>query len=204
MRALLKTLAIIAFLALASQTVRHAYMLWLEPRKSVLDKYDQPRKEEIAAAASLDELVRRYDPVRKQVDLAKEQRSKTREQPEYEQNEKEPYKSEGTLREAITEWETRSKEVHALRFYYLVGLIFSALGVLTYIKSNRWLGAALIIAGFSEFIYWTSPTFIGATREFDRLLANKLALSVVSFVLLLAAIWLLGIFSDKDESQSGR
>jgi len=45
---LLKTLAIIAFLALASQTVRHAYMLWLEPRKSALDKYDQPRKEEIA------------------------------------------------------------------------------------------------------------------------------------------------------------
>jgi hypothetical protein len=76
MRALLKTLAIIAFLALASQTVRHAYMLWLEPRKSVLDKYDQPRKEEIAAVASLDELLRRYDPIRKQVDLAKEHWSK--------------------------------------------------------------------------------------------------------------------------------
>jgi len=76
--------------------------------------------------------------------------------------------------------------------------------VLTYIKSNRWFGAALVIAGFSEFIYWTSPTFIGATREFDKLLANKLALSVVSFLLLLAAIWLLGIFSAKDESQSGR
>ena len=44
MRALQKTLAIVAFLVLAPQTLRHAYMLWLEPRGSVLDKYDQPVK----------------------------------------------------------------------------------------------------------------------------------------------------------------
>ena len=63
MRALLKTLAILAFVALVVQTVRHAYMLWFEPRGSVLDKYDQPVKSEIGTAASLDELLRRYDPV---------------------------------------------------------------------------------------------------------------------------------------------
>lgn len=68
MRALEKTLAILAFVVLVSQTVRHAYLLWLEPRASVLDKYDQPLKNDIANAGSLDELVRRYDPVRKQVD----------------------------------------------------------------------------------------------------------------------------------------
>ncbi len=70
MKPMLKTLAIVAFVSLLVQTVRHAYMLWFEPRGSVLDKYDQPVKSEIASAVSLDELLRRYDPVRKQVDEA--------------------------------------------------------------------------------------------------------------------------------------
>ena len=68
MKPLLKTLAILAFVALVVQTVRHAYMLWFEARGSVLDKYDQPVKSEIGSAGSLDELLQRYDPVRKQVD----------------------------------------------------------------------------------------------------------------------------------------
>src|SRR5947209_165852 len=107
MRPLQKTLAMIAFLVLVSQTIRHAYMLWFEPRGSVLDKYDQPTKGEINAAPSLDELLRRYDPVRKQVDLAKQERSKTSEKSQnrfteqMEQNQKEPFKSEIMLREAI-------------------------------------------------------------------------------------------------------
>ena len=55
-----------------------------------------------------------------------------------------------------------------------------------------------MIAGFSEFIYWTSPTFLGsATREFDRLLLNKLVFSLASLVLLGLAIYLLGVFSEE-------
>jgi hypothetical protein len=57
-----------------------------------------------------------------------------------------------------------------------------------------------LIAAFAEFIYWTSPTFLGAnTREFDRLLANKLAFSLMSLVLLMTVIWLNRIFLDKPE-----
>jgi hypothetical protein len=63
---------------------------------------------------------------------------------------------------------------------------------------SRWLGFTLLIAAFIEFIYWTSPTFLGAnTREFDRLLGNKLALSVLSLVLLMAVIWLNRIFLEE-------
>jgi hypothetical protein len=207
MKVLLKTLAIIALLALSSQTVRHAYMLWFEPRGSALDKYDQPVKDQIAAAASLDELVRRYDSVRKEADQAKQELSKEgKELPYQDRTEKEPYKSEQMLREAITQWEERLKEIHALKFYWLVGLVFFVLGLFCYRKLNRWFGLTLLIAGFSEFIYWTSPTFLGSTREFDKLLANKLALSAVSLVLLITAIWFLGIFADKTEGsiQPGR
>ena len=198
MKVLQKILAIVAFLVLAPQTVRHAYMLWLEPRGSVLDKYDQPMKDQIDAAASLDELVRRYEPLRKQADLAKQELSKTGKELSFrDRTEEEPYKSEQMLGEAIKQWEVRSKETHELRFYWLVGLVISVLGLITYTTWNRWFGLTLLITGFSEFIYWTSPTFLGGTREFDRLLANKLALSAVSLVLLIAAIRFLGIFTEK-------
>jgi hypothetical protein len=198
MKPLLKTLAILAFVALVVQTVRHAYMLWFEPRGSVLDKYDQPVKSEIGNAASLDELLRRYDPVRKQVD----ELSKTSSSPAYEQAQKEPFKTEQTLRQAVSEWEEKSKEIRAIRLYCLVAAVLFMLGMLAYKKLNRWLGISLLIAAFSEFIYWTSPTFIGSTREVDRLLANKLVLSIVSLVLLVGAIWFLDIFTEKEGSSA--
>ena len=198
MKPMLKTLAIVAFVSLLVQTVRHAYMLWFEPRGSLLDKYDQPVKSEIASAVSLDELLRRYDPVRKQVD----ELSKTSSRPAYEQAQKEPYKTEQTLRQAIVEWEEKSKEIRAIRLYSLVAALLFVMGLLVYKKLNRWLGIPLLIAAFAEFIYWTSPTFIGPTREFDRLLANKLALSIVSLVFLVGAIWFLDIFAEKEESSA--
>ena len=54
-----RILAILASVILVTQTVRHAYLLWLEPRGSVLDKYDQPLKGEIAEAGSLGPLLTR-------------------------------------------------------------------------------------------------------------------------------------------------
>ena len=200
MKALEKTLAIIAFLILVSQTVRHAYMLWLEPRGSVLDKYDQPVKNEITNASSLDELVRRYDAAYKKAEEARAQQSNANEGFDYRLQQKEPYKSERLLRDAITDWERRAKEIREVRFYWAVGLALFLLGILSYKKLNRWLGLTLLITGFSEIIYWTSPTFFGPTREFDRLLGNKLVLSVISLVLLLVVIWLNRIFAEQRQT----
>jgi len=103
------------------------------------------------------------------------------------------------LREAINDWEARSKEIGALRFYWFIGLGFLVGGFLLYRKLNRWLGLTLLIAGFSEFIYWTSPTFFGGPREFDRLLVNKFCFSLASLVLLITVIWSLRIFSEENE-----
>jgi len=178
-------------------------MLWLEPRGSVLDKYDQPVKGQITASSSLDELLRRYDSVRKQVDKAKEELSRERKSLAYNETlDFEPYKSERLLKDAIQEWEKRSKEIHALRLYWIAGCVFLVLGLLSYRKVNRWLGLTLLIAAFSEFIYWTSPTFFGDTREFDRLLGYKLALSAVSLVLLITVIWFLQIFAENRDPSS--
>ena len=171
MKGLEKTIVVLAFLALVSQTFRHAYMLWLEPRGSVLDKYDQPRKGEINAATSLDELLRKYEPVRKQVDEARQERAKAAKAARdtgvpaaatmsyADETQVEPFKSERELRDAINDWEQKSKEIHELWFFWTVGLMLLVTGMVLYRVQNRWLGLILIIAGLAEFIYWTSPTF---------------------------------------------
>lgn len=199
MNALLKSLSLIAFLILLSQTVRHAYMLWLQPRTSVLDKYDQPLKGEISQATSLDELLRRYDPIRKKVDQARGERVQAgKPAPTYEDMSTEPFRSERELRNAIEEWERRSHEIREIRFYWSFGLLFLVLGLFFYKRVNRWAGVALAIVAFVEFEYWTSPTFFGAgVREYDRLLANKLALTALSLALLVFVIWWWGVFRDE-------
>jgi hypothetical protein len=63
-----RVFAILAVLVLLTQTVRHAYLLWFEPRVSVLDRYDHPLGNRISSAQSLAELVRLYDPVKREAD----------------------------------------------------------------------------------------------------------------------------------------
>jgi len=57
MKTFQRTLAILAAVCLLAQTVRHAHILWFEPRESVLDKYDRPLEEEIAAALGVTLLI---------------------------------------------------------------------------------------------------------------------------------------------------
>jgi hypothetical protein len=197
-KALHRTLAILASLFLVVQTIRHAYVLWLEPRTSVLDKFDQPLKDEIAAATSVEELVRRYEPMRKEADRIKAERRAADPKAHFEdEREVEPFRSEATLRQAISSWEQRAKEMFSLRFYWLVGFTLSALGVAAYRREHRWLGTTLLIIGFSEIIYWTTPTFFsGGIQEFDRLVENKLALSLASVVVLGLTLRLLNVFEE--------
>jgi hypothetical protein len=214
MKGLEKTIVVLAFLALSSQTIRHAYMLWFEPRASVLDKYDQPRKSEIDAATSLDELLSKYDAVHKQADAVRQERAKaTKALPDTEgrggvmgrlaeDTTVEPFKSENELRQAIKDWEEKSQEIHELWFFWTVGLVLLVAGILLYRTQSRWFGVMLIIAALSEFVYWTCPTFFGHTREFDRLLWNKLVFSVISLVLLLVVIWSNRTFADKQPQAS--
>jgi hypothetical protein len=201
MKTLQKILAIIAILILVTQTVRHVYLRWLQPRQSVLDKYEQPLKDDIKSAQSLGDLVRKYDEVYKKVQTEKADKSKP--SLSYsEKSETEPYKSEIALKEAIRSWESKSKEIHALRFYWFCGLIFLILGAVFYKKFNRWFGLTLMIAAFSEMIYWTSPTFIGPeTREFDKLLTYKIIFSLLSFLLLISVVGFERILGNGKEQQ---
>lgn len=203
MRILMRTLAILALLTLTVQTTRHAYLLWLEPRGSVLDRFEQPARDQVSGAQSLDQLVSRYTVVRKDVDRLRASGEKRDPAAEFSGDEKEPFKSEHILRRAIEEWESGSKEIRSMRFYWTVGLVLVLAGVIAFRGANAWFGLTLMVTGFSEIVYWTCPTLLGSTVEATRLLGNKLALSTAGLAVLLAVVWLSHVFSDEATQPRG-
>ena len=119
-----------------------------------------------------------------------------------ERSETEPYKSEIALRKAIQDWEGKSREISKLRFYWLFGFVFLVLGCSAYRWLDEWLGISGIIVAFSEMIFWASPVYLTviSSREFERLLHNKLVLALITFALLVAAFWMTEIAGRTKES----
>jgi hypothetical protein len=204
MRILHKVLAIVAFLILAVQTTRNAYQRWVEPRTSVLDRYDRPLQADIANAKSLDELVARYEPVRKAADEKRKEIANSPNAAKAPVNlEEEPFKSETQLHMAIEDWERNARELRQLKLYWLLGLAFFVAGALIYRFSNGWLGTTLLIVAFAEFIYWTEPGSRPTNMlQADQLLTERLILSVISFVLLLVAIRVLRVFEPQSSAKT--
>ena len=197
MKALQTTLFVVTALVLSTQAVRHIYVRCLEPTGSVLDRCEPPVTADIKRAASLDELLKLYDEAHNKLKAADEKlkdpangsAQKSAEEPyvvSARKSEEEPYKSESLLKEAIHDWEGKSKEVFELRYFWFSGVAFLIIGILCYWKDLSWLGLTLLIAGFSEMIWATSPSFRGTPQsEFDRLLTNKIIFSLISLILLL-------------------
>ncbi len=186
MNALKKTLFIIAVVFVSMYTIRHAYYKWVQQRDSVLDRYSETIDDNIKNAKSLDELVNLYDDAKKKVEAYENDKANP-EVERFERDMKEPYKSEYMLRNAIADWERRSKEIFEIRFYWIVGFVLLVAGYFLYKKVNSWLGLTIIILGFAEQIYWTSPTWFGGSGiEYDRLLTNKIIFSFVTLALLIA------------------
>ena len=77
MRKLKITILIMALLVLTTQAVRHVYVRYLEPRTSVLDKFEETEaKKVIQNAAALSDIVKEYEPARKRVDQLNEEMKK--------------------------------------------------------------------------------------------------------------------------------
>ena len=192
MKILQKTLFIVALLTLSTQTLRHVYVRWVEPRGSALDQFDPPVSENIRNAGSLAELVKQYEEVHSKV---KELDEKVVDDTtaSAQNSDREPYRSERLLGEAIREWERQWKEIFELRFFWLSGFAFLVLGFFCYRKLRLWLGLTFLIAGFAEMIWATSPYLFGSGKEFDKLLTNKFAFSLSSLVLLFIVGYLISV-----------
>jgi len=216
MRALQTTLFVVTALVLSTQAVRHIYVRCLEPTGSVLDRYEPPVTADIKRAASIDELLKMYDEAHNKVKAADDKledpnnssAEKSDEGPyvvSARKSEEEPYKSESLLEAAIHDWESKSKEVFELRYFWFSGVAFLTIGIICFWKNLSWIGLTLLIAGFSEMIWATSPSFRGTPQsEFDRLLTNKIIFSLISLILLLGIGFAVRKMEAKHKSSSER
>ena len=200
MRKLQITLFIIALLFASTQTFRHIYVKWLEPTKSVLDKYDEKIEQEIEGSKNIEELLSLYNEAYNKV-REYERNPRNAEIKQSERDYKEPYKTERKIRKSIEEWESHKLQIHKLRFYWFCGFFSLIIGSIVYIRLDKWLGIIGAITGFTEMIFWTSPTIFGifgARFEFERLLTNKLFFSIITWFLLILTWFLLYKFQGKE------
>ena len=182
-------LFVIAFLIIGSQTFRHAYVRWLEPRGSVLDRYAASGEKQAASAKSLEELAALYDQAHKKVEEY-EKAHPVEPEDRYKLAGTEPYKSEAALENAIKDWEEKNKEVHEMWHFWIFGVLLLGLGWFVTFRGDRWVALGVVVLAFCEMVYATSPSLrnmFGSPAEFDRLLTQKFILSLVTFALLLVA-----------------
>lgn len=100
------------------------------------------------------------------------------------------------LEQAIQEWEARSNGIYQLRFYWCFGLLLVVAGVVVR-KFSPWAGLILCIIGFSEMIFWTTPSYIGwGTREADKFFENQLVFSLLTLLLLIVVVCVGRVFRD--------
>ena len=181
-----------ALLHVTIQSFRHLFVLLVEPRTSVLDKYD-PVDQNIVAAKNLNELAALYDEARDKVKAW--EKAKTAAELQAANRWEEPYRSEERLKSAIESWESQHRQIRELNFFWWGGLACLIAGVGAYRRMHPWLGVAFFITAFGEMIYWTSPAFRGWSDgdEFDRLVLWKLLYSTATLALLLVMWWQIGI-----------
>jgi hypothetical protein len=151
---------IYALLHVTVQSFRHVFVLLVEPRTSVLDKYE-PGEREVAEAETLDALVVRYDEARTRVEAW--EKGKTPDEIHERQwvERKEPYLTAERLKAAIETWEEHHRQIRELNFYWWGGLACLLAGLGAYYRWHPLLGFAFFVIGFAEMIYWTSPTIRG-------------------------------------------
>ncbi len=199
MRYLQITLLILGLLFQSTQTFRLVYTKWLQPKDSVLDKYNEKVEQDIEKSKNIEELMALYGEVYQKV--KEYEKNPDNKEIEYkDRQDKEPYKTEGKVRRAITDLESHGFQIHKLRFFWFCGLISIIIGFIVYVKIDRWLGIIGFITGFTEMIYWTCPVIFGVFGprfEFERLINNKLFFSVITWLLLIISWFILNRFEGK-------
>lgn len=190
MRAAKITFFIILTAIITIQTISHFYVKFLDPRKSILDKYKKDVEKKIDGIKSLDELESLYAEQINDIDNLEKNRDKyTKDQ--YDDMMHDLEQDEQIIYYRIKTIESKQKDLKQLIFYWSAGLLLVAIGIVIYILRFKWIGLTLFFLGFGEFATWTSPlmrwdNLIG----FKILLDTKLILSLIS-LLLIITVWII-------------
>jgi len=190
MRVFLAIVGLLLLLSLGSQAIRHGFWRCVAGQRSALDPYAEPTEQSIAESKSIEELVALYAAAHEKVQQEK-QREGAPSENEYQRRQREPYKSEEQLKQAIETWELHRLQVFEVQFFWWSGAVCCAIGAVVIRRVEWWLGLSLMILGFLEMGYATCPTFSYGldSVEFLRLLTYKLIYSLAAVALLLVAWW---------------
>lgn len=186
MRGFQLTVLVIVLATLCAQGVHFVYYKFFYPRESILD---DATDKQIQTAQSLDELFEEYQLSVEAFEKAEAEAMQSEDRDNYQRRNNKAYQEMDKLRRAINSWETRERDYKRLWFQWIAGLFLFGGGCLLARVNRPWLGMALIVAGLSEMIWWSSPTFrsIGSEIEFDRLMNAKLLLTFVTIAIVSAA-----------------
>ncbi len=192
---ILRGLFVFAMIVLCVWIITHSYSEWFRPKVSVFDKYTELTDEDRLNAASLDELVRKYDESYRKIKEYESNKANPA-VPEENRFTSEPYKSEISLKYEIQNRESDAHQLYRVRYYWIMGLVFALTGLIIYRKFNELLGMPLMIVGFMEMIAHTEPTRYG--RDFSSLITNKLLLSFITLILLKIFGYMLSIMKEEE------
>lgn len=207
MKTTITVLFLLAVLVSSTQTFRHVYVKWIEPRSSVLDEFRDEVDSNITETESLDELVTLYRNATNEV----ERYESNLDNPKIDHSKRrhaEPYETQIKIEREISNREFDANQLFKLKLYWACGFVSLLLGIFSFIRVNQWLGLAGVIVGFSEMLFWTSPLFHNRlhSQQFEHLLNYKLLFSVIAWVLLIG-LWLLienrGVFNEQEVKRKG-
>jgi hypothetical protein len=187
MKPLQITLFILANIIFITQSGRDVHQLIWGSEHSILDQFS-PEKVRAQSEKKTEVLVDEFRKSNEEI-LALEKGKGWKEAQDISQAHQDLYQKRDALRSEISERETKAREFRDVWIFTAFGAALIILGTVLYRSRAVWSGLSIIIAGFTVFEYWASPSFFsGASSEFHAVLVSKTVLTIVALVALYA-VW---------------
>jgi hypothetical protein len=197
MKPLLITLFIIANVIFITQSGRDIHQLIWGAEPSILDQFD-PETMKARSERKTEVLVDEYRSVTEQI-RALEKGKGWKEAQDIRQEHEDLYQKKGALQSEISEREAKRRAFRDLWIFTAFGAGLIVLGAVLYRMRATWSGLSIVIAGFTVFEYWASPSFFsGAGAEFHALLVSKTLLTLAA-LFSLYVVWRVMSIDIKDK-----
>jgi hypothetical protein len=199
MKALQITLFILANIVFITQSGRDVHQLIWGSQPSILDQFDL-EKANARSEKKAEVLVAEYRSVNDEI-RALEKGKGWKEVQDIQQEHQDLYQKKEALHSEISERETKKREFRDVWIFTAFGAVLVVLGTVLYRLRVVWPGLSIVIAGFTVFEYWASPSFFGgAGAEFHALLVSKTVLTFIALIALYIVWRLIRISPDETKA----
>ena len=203
MRPLQITLFVIASVIFLTQCGHDVHQLIWGAQPSVLDQFS-PAEAGARAVKDRAVLVAEYRKVDLQIHTLEKDKD-AQEAQDIQQKNRDLYEKRDALRGEISQRESKQRQMRDVWIYAAYGFALIVLGLGVYRLGSVWPGISAVIAGFTIFEYWVSPSsFEGAKAEFHALLVSKTILSFIALLSLYIAWKVMKVGVQPASDRAGR